>query len=90
MVYYDPELDRWVLSTGDLAYWLDDDSRPVRVRIELVTSERVYLVATAGDQGKRKGQVWYEARVTRRVVPRAAYIRGGRAHFDADTVLIVD
>ncbi|MGW3604303.1 hypothetical protein [Micromonospora sp. NPDC005161] len=71
------------LTAGDLAYWLDAERRPVRVRVELVTAERVYLRSTASDHGRRLGDVWYEARISRRVCPRdLAYVHDGRAHFD--------
>lgn len=79
-----------VLRTGDLAYWLDDESRPVRVKVELVTRERVYLRATSNDHGIPAGKVWYEGRTTRRVAPRdVVYVHRGKGHFDWRSVLIV-
>ncbi|MET8349309.1 MULTISPECIES: hypothetical protein [unclassified Micromonospora] len=73
----------WQLTVGDLAYWLDDDRHPVRCRVELVTDTRAYLRATASEHGRRKGEVWFEGRFTRRVAPRPAlYIHEGKGHFD--------
>lgn len=78
------------LRTGDLAYWLNADGQVVRVKVELVTRERIYLRATANDHGIPKGTVWYEGRTTRRVAPRdAVYIHKGKGHFDWRSVLIV-
>lgn len=49
----------------------------------MVTDTRVYLRATANDHGRRKGEVWFEARLSRRVAPReAVYIHNGKGHFD--------
>lgn len=84
---YGPDVHK--LYCGDLAYWLDDERRPVRCKVELVTNEHVYLRATTTEHGKTKGQVWREARMTRRVAPRpAVYIHQGRGHFDWRQVVI--
>jgi hypothetical protein len=73
----------WQLCEGALAYWLDDKRRPVRCRVELITETRIYLRATASDHGRRKGEVWFEARISRRVAPRhAVYIHNGKGYFD--------
>ncbi|MEU5788783.1 hypothetical protein ABZ754_13770 [Micromonospora purpureochromogenes] len=79
------------LTTGDLAYWLNDQRQAVRVRVELVTRERVYLRATANDYGVPVGTVWFESRYTRRVAPRAAvYLHGGKGFFDTARVAVVE
>lgn len=86
---YDSEHGQWVLREGDLATWLAEDGTPVRCRIELVTYDRVYLMATSGDPPLRQGQVWYESRISRRVAPRRlVYVHNGRGHFDWRTVRI--
>ncbi|MEU5827542.1 hypothetical protein [Micromonospora tulbaghiae] len=77
------------LTAGDLAFWLTDDRRPVRCRVELVTAEHVYLRSTATDHGRRLGEVWREARYSRRVCPRdVVYLHEGRVHFDLRSFVI--
>lgn len=91
MAEYDKIRKQWVLRTGDLAYWLDRSGagRVVRCRIELVTHERVYLRATADDPPRHRGEVWWEARFSRRVAPReAVYVYRDRGHVDWRTVRI--
>lgn len=86
---YDSNEGKWVLTDGDLAYWIDDQGHPVRVKIELVTRDRVYLRATAQDYGVPAGKRWYEARYSKRVAPReATYVHRDRAHVNWQNVLI--
>lgn len=86
---YDHVHKQWRLRKGDLATWLDDERRPVLCRIKLVTRDRVYLEATADRGSKRRGDVWFEARISRRVAHRdAVYVNEGIGHFDWRTVRI--
>lgn len=84
MAIYDCDHNQWVLRDGDLAYWLDGEKNPVRCRIELITDERVYLKATTDDAPMRRGQIWWESRISRRVAPRekVVYFHKGKGHFD--------
>ena len=78
----------WVLWSGDQALWVGPDREAVPVDIELVTRERVYLRARSAAGGRQRGEVWYEGRWTRRVVPEdATYVHNGKAHFRGQVVL---
>lgn len=86
---FDQRTGLWILTQGELAYWVTEDRTPVRCKVELVTDERIYLRATASDGPKRTGQVWFEARYSRRVAPRdAVLIRKGKAYVDWAVVII--
>lgn len=86
---YDAAHGQWILRDKDLALWLANDRRVVRCRIELVTPEHVYLKATTDDKPMRRGQVWREARYSRRVAPRGkVYVHEGRGHFNWRSVRI--
>lgn len=87
---YDSNIDRWIIRTGDLAYWVTDDRALVRCRVELVTHERVYLRATANDIPRIEGEVWYESRFSRRVIARAGvYWRKGKPSFNPHSFLVL-
>ncbi|MDH6462096.1 hypothetical protein M2302_002271 [Micromonospora sp. A200] len=86
MAEYDPQSRQWVLWAGDRAIWVGPERTAVPVNIELVTPQRVYLRARAAAGGKRRGEIWFEGRHTRRVVPEAAYVHGGKAHYPPDGV----
>lgn len=77
------------LAKDDLAYWVDADRRPVKIKIKLVTNERVYVQATETANGRVAGEMWFEDRSTDRILPRIAYIYDGRAHFDWRLVIFI-
>lgn len=87
---YAGDIDRWIVRSGDLVYWIANDRALVRCRVELVTHERVYLRATADDVPRRKGEVWYESRFSRRVITReAVYWHNGKPSFDTSRFLVL-